>query len=178
LAALFALLVAGVSLLARLIRLGWIADYFSRAVLIGYIHGVAAVLIVGQHGNLFGLDVDARDPLAQLAELAREIRASSGATIAVGVACLAALLLLRPLAPRIPGSLLVVAVAIATSAALELEAHGVAVVGAIPSGLPSFAIPAWRLEHAVGLLPAALGIFLVGFADQILTARLFAGRRG
>jgi SulP family sulfate permease len=178
LAALLALLVGGVFLVARVARLGWVADYLSRPVLTGYIHGVAVVLIVAQLGKLFGLDITARDPLAQLAEFAREITVSSGATIALGVACLAPLLLLRRLAPRIPGPLLVVALAIATSAAVDLEAHGVAIVGAIPSGLPNVSIPAWRLEPAVGLLPAALGIFLVGFADQILTARSFAGRHG
>jgi MFS superfamily sulfate permease-like transporter len=72
LAALLALLVGASFLVASLIRLGWVADYFSRAVLVGYIHGVAVVLIVGQLGKLLGLDIDAQDPLPQLAEVARE----------------------------------------------------------------------------------------------------------
>jgi SulP family sulfate permease len=177
-AALLALLVGGVFLLARIIRLGWVADYLSRPVLTGYIHGVAIVLIAAQLGKLFGLDIDAKDPLPRLAEVAREITSSSAATIAVGFACLALLLLLPRLAPRIPGPLLVVAVAIAASAALDPQAHGVAIVGEIPSGLPSLAIPRLRPGDAMDLLPAALGIFLVSFADQILTARSFAGRHG
>jgi sulfate permease, SulP family len=75
LAAPVALVAGGICLVARLCRLGWIADYLSRAVLLGYIHGVAVVLIISQLGKLFGLDIEARDPLPQLAEFVREIPA-------------------------------------------------------------------------------------------------------
>jgi len=74
--------------------------------------------------------------------------------------------------------LLVLVLAILVSAVLALETHGVATVGTIPSGLPSLAIPALHLDEILDLLPAALGIFFVGFADQILTARSFAGKHG
>ena len=178
LAALLALLVGVVFLAARLVRLGWVADYFSRAVLIGYIHGVAVVLVVGQLGKLLGLDIDAQDPLPQLAEVARELTGLSGTTLAVGVACLAPLLLLRWRAPKIPGPLVVVVLAIAASAALGLADDGVAVVGEIPPGLPGIELPALRIADVVALLPAALGIFFVSFSDEILTARSFAGKHG
>jgi SulP family sulfate permease len=178
LAALLAVLVGAIFLAARLVRLGWVADYFSRAVLIGYIHGVAVVLIVGQLGKLFGLDIDAQDPLPQLAEVARELTGLSGTTLAVGVACLAPLLLLRWRAPKIPGPLVVVVLAIAASAALGLADDGVAVVGEIPPGLPGIELPALRIADVVALLPAALGIFFVSFSDEILTARSFAGKHG
>jgi hypothetical protein len=115
LAALLALLVGGVFLAARVVRLGWIADYFSRAVLIGYIHGVAVVLIVGQLGKLLGLDIDAQDPLPQLVEVGRELTGLSGATVTVGAACLGLLLVLRWRVPKLPGPLLVVVVAVAAS---------------------------------------------------------------
>ena len=161
LAALLALLVGVVFLAARLVRLGWVADYFSRAVLIGYIHGVAVVLVVGQLGKLLGLDIDAQDPLPQLAEVARELTGLSGTTLAVGVACLAPLLLLRWRAPKIPGPLVVVVLAIAASAALGLADDGVAVVGEIPPGLPGIELPAPPIADVVALLPAALGIFFV-----------------
>jgi len=178
LAALLALLAGGVFLLARIDRLGWVADYFSRPVLTGYIHGIAIVLVVGQLGKLFGLDIHARDPLPRLAEFGREITGANASTVAVGFACLALLLLLPRLVPRVPGPLLVLVLAITASAALDLEAHGVTIVGEVPSGLPGLAIPPWRLGDALGLLPAAAGIFLVCFADQILTARSFAGGHG
>jgi len=176
LAALLALLVGACFLVARLVRLGWVADYFSRAVLIGYLHGVAVVLVVGQLGKLLGLDVAADAPLTQLGEVVRELPGLDGATLAVGGLCLAALLGLRWRAPRLPGPLLVVVAAIAASAALGLAARGVATVGEIPSGLPAVALPSAHLGDLLALVPAALGIFVVSFSDEILTARSFAGR--
>jgi sulfate permease, SulP family len=178
LAALLALLVGACFLVARVIRLGWVADYFSRAVLIGYLHGVAVVLIIGQLAKLLGLDIDARNPLAQLAEVVRELPGLHGTTVVVGVLCLASLLLLRWRLPKLPGALLVVAAAIAASAALGLASQGVATVGEIPSGLPGLALPTAPLGDLLALVPAALGIFFVSFSDEILTARSFAGQHG
>ncbi len=178
LAAMLALLVAACFAVAWALRLGWIADYFSRPVLIGYIHGVAVVLIIGQLGKLVGLSIDAREPMAQLWEVLSELGGISGSTLAVGAVSLAVLLALRAIAPRLPSALLVVSAAIALSWALDLQAHGVAVVGPIPAGLPSFEFPTPAPSDVVQLLPAAAGIFLVSFADEILTARSFAGKHG
>lgn len=176
LAAMLALMVAACFLLARLLRLGWIADYFSRPVLVGYIHGVAVVLVVGQLGKLLGLSIDAQDPLAQLGEVVRELGDTSGDTLLVGALALATLLVLRVRAPRFPAALVLVVAAIAASWALGLGEQGVAVVGEVPSGLPSVDVPSPALDDVSALLPAAAGIFLVSFADEILTARSFAGR--
>ena len=175
LAAMLALLVAACFALAWVLRLGWIADYFSRPVLLGYIHGVAVVLIIGQLGKLVGLSVDARDPLPQLWEVLHDLNNISGTTVVLAAAALAALFALRVFMPKTPAALVVVVVAIGLSWVLDLQAHGVA-VGAIPAGLPSFAVPrpAWR--DVIQLLPAAVGVFLVSFADEILTARSFAGK--
>jgi high affinity sulfate transporter 1 len=176
LAAMLALLVAACFALAWVLRLGWIADYFSRPVLIGYIHGVAVILVIGQLGKLLGLSIDARDPLAQLWEVVRELGSVSGTTIVLGAVALAILLVLRRVMPRLPAALLVVAAAIGLSWALDLEANGIAVVGPIPAGLPSFVLPSPAWQDVVHLVPAAVGIFLVAFADGILTARSFAGK--
>ncbi|HEX5800822.1 MAG TPA: SulP family inorganic anion transporter [Gaiellaceae bacterium] len=176
LAAMLALLVAVCFALAWVLRLGWIADYFSRPVLVGYIHGVAVILVIGQLGKLLGLSIEARDPLAQLWEVVRELGAVSGVTVAVAGAALAALFSLRVVMPRLPAALVVVVAAIGLSWALDLDAHGVAVVGAIPAGLPSFDVPTPAWLDVIQLVPAALGIFLVSFADEILTARSFAGK--
>jgi sulfate permease, SulP family len=127
-----ALLVAVCFALAWLLRLGWIADYFSRPVLVGYIHGVAVVLIIGQLGKLLGLSIEARDPLPQLWEVLRELGSISGLTVALAGAALASLFALRRFMPRVPAALVVVIVAIAFSWLFDLQAHGVAVVGAIP----------------------------------------------
>jgi sulfate permease, SulP family len=178
LAALLALLVGAAFLGARAARLGWIADYFSRPVLIGYLHGVAAVLIIGQLGKLLGLSMTAQTPPGQLIEIFAEISDLSLTTLAVGLACLAALLLLGWLLPKLPGPLIVVVLAIIASAAIGLASLGVAVVGHIPSGLPSLEVPDFRLRDVMTLIPAAVGIFFVAFSSEILTARSVAGRHG
>jgi high affinity sulfate transporter 1 len=176
LAAMVAVLVGAIALAARVVRLGWISDYFSRAVLVGYIHGVAVVLVVGQLGKFFGVSIDAQDPIPQLREFFSELSTVDGLTTAVAVVSLGALLLLRWKAPRLPGALIVVVGAIVVSAIFDLEHHGVAVVGSIPSGLPSLSWPNVGIAKILDLMPAALGIFAVGYADHILTARSFAGR--
>ncbi len=168
--------VGGCYLLALVARLGWLADYFSRPVLVGYIHGVAIVLIIGQLGKLTGIPISASDPIAQLVEAFREIGNVSGTTLTVAVVALAVMLALRRIAPRFPAALVVVVAGIAVSAWLNLDAHGVAVVGEIPSGLPSLAFPTPPLTDVFDLLPAAVGLFLVSFADEILTARSYAQR--
>lgn len=176
LAATLALLVAVCFALAWVLRLGWLADYFSRPVLVGYIHGVAVVLVIGQLGKLLGLSITATEPLPQLREVVRELGSVSGRTVALAAGSLAALLLLRRFMPQLPAALGVVVVAVGLSWALDLQAHGVAVVGTVPAGLPSFTLPTPAWQDIVKLVPAAVGIFLVCFADEILTARSFAGK--
>ena len=105
LAALLALLVGGAFLGAMVARLGWIADYFSRPVLIGYLHGIAVVLVIGQLGKLLGLSVSGDTPPAQLIEVIREITDLSWITLAVGLASLVLLLLARWVFPKFPGHL-------------------------------------------------------------------------
>jgi high affinity sulfate transporter 1 len=178
LAAMLALLVGGVFLGARLVRLGWIADYLSRPVLIGYIHGVAAVLIIGQLGKLLGLNISAEDPPGELLEVIREIDEINWTTFTVGVTCLAVLLLFGWLLPKLPAPLVVVVLAIVVSAVVGLANEGVAVVGHIPAGLPGLEVPDVGLLDTLKLIPAALGIFFVGFSGGILTARTYAGRHG
>jgi SulP family sulfate permease len=178
LAAFLALLTGGFFVLARILRLGWLADYFSRPVLIGYLHGVAVVLVVSQLGKLLGLSVAATDPLPQLAEIARELGDVSGATVVVGAVSLAALFALRSTVPMLPAALLVIVLAILASWLLDLAAEGVAVVGDVPSGLPGLALPTPPLGDALRVVPDAAGLFLVCFADGILTTRAFAGKHG
>jgi sulfate permease, SulP family len=176
LGAMLALLVAACFVLAWVVRLGWLADYFSRPVLVGYIHGVAVVLVCGQLGKLLGLDIEAREPIGQLVEVVQEFGGTSAATLLVGLVALAALLAARFVVPALPAALIVVAASIAVSWAVDLQGAGVAVVGAIPAGLPPVSIPTPPLEDTLRLVPAAIGIFLVGFSDGILTARSFAGK--
>jgi SulP family sulfate permease len=176
LATTLALLTAAFYALAALMRLGWIADYLSRPVLVGYIHGVAIILVVGQLGKLLGLDIHATNPIPQLVEVLHKLGQASWQTLLVSCVSLAVLLPLRYLAPRVPAALIVVVGAIVCSSALDLGAHGVSVVGHIPRGLPSLAFPAPSRGELLKLIPAAAGLFLVGFAGEILTARAYAGK--
>ena len=176
LAALLALMVGACFVIARVARVGWLADYLSRPVLVGYIHGVAIVLIAGQLEKLLGLDVEALDPVPQIVEVVGELGEAHAATVAVGLAALAVLVALKRLMPGVPAALVVVVCSIAASAGLDLAAHDVAVVGTIPSGLPGLHVPDVSAGDILELAPAALGIFLVCFADEVLTARSFAGK--
>jgi sulfate permease, SulP family len=178
LAAMLAILTGGVYLIAFVVRLGWIADYFSRAVLVGYIHGMVVVLIAGQLGKLLGLSIQGTEPIPQVKEVIQEIGQTSLATVAVSVVAIVALVLLKRFAPKVPGALVVVVGAIVASAVFDLAAHGVKTIGSIPPGLPSFVWPSTSLHDVVALLPGALALFAVGYADGVLTARSFAGRHG
>ncbi len=176
LTAMIALLAAGFFLIMWMLRLGWLADYFSRPVLIGYLHGVAIVLVIGQLGKLLGVPVTASEPLDQLYEVIRELDQASGATILVSTVSLAVLFGSRAWVPRVPAALVVVIGSIVVSQSIDLASYGVAVVGAVPSGLPELAVPTPTLADTLVVVPAAAGIALVCFADGILTARAFAGK--
>lgn len=177
-AAALALLVGLLMLAGACLRLGSIADFLSRPILIGYLGGVAVALILGQLGPLTGLTIAAKGFLRPLAELVRQLGAIHLPSLLLGLGLLLGLRLLRRLAPRAPGPLLALAVALLADRLLGLEATGVATVGAVPTGLPGLALP-W--PDSVGLdvlLLPALGITLVSFGSGIVTARSFAARVG
>lgn len=176
LVALLALMVGAIYLVAYLLRLGWLADYFSRAVLVGYVHGVVIVLIVGQLGKVFGVPIEQESPPGQVREFFGELDQISWVTFGVAAASIVVLLVLKYRFRKIPGALVIVVGGIVASALLDLSAHGVRVVGEIPAGLPALSFPGLHLGDVLDLLPGALGIFAVGFAEGVLTARAFAGR--
>jgi high affinity sulfate transporter 1 len=178
LAAMLALLTAVCYALALVLRLGWMADYLSRPVLVGYMHGIAIVVVIAQLGKLLGLDIKATDPVPQLAEVIHELGDVNTTTLAVSAIALGVLLPARWVAPRFPTALVVVVGAIIASSALDLVDHGVAVIGGIPSGFPHFDLPSVSWDNVTTLAPAAAALFLFGFADAILTARAFAARHG
>ena len=176
LAAMLALLVGLVFFAARLIRLGWVADYFSQAVLVGYITGVAVVLILGQIGKLVGLSSDEDGAVRETLDIVRNLGDANPETVAVSAAALGFLVVAARINKRIPGALFLVLLGITASWALDLASRGVAVTGPVPSGLPKVAMPDASSADLGDLVVAALAIFLVGFADSILTARSFAAR--
>ena len=176
LAAMLALMVGVVFLLARSARIGWIADYFSQAVLVGYITGVAIVLILGQLGKLLGISSDEDGAILEAVDILRHLGDANGLTVVVGALSVALLVAAGRISKRIPGALLLVVLGIAASWALDLAARGVAVTGPVPSGLPSLEVPVVSPSDLGTLAAAAVAVFLVAFSDSILTSRSFAAR--
>ena len=172
LAATLALLVGAVFLVARLLRLGWISDYFSAAVLLGFLTGLALTLVSGQLDDFTGVAVEGDTALQEYVSFAGNLMGGAHAlTLLIGALSLTALLVGGHFLPKFPMLLLVTVVAIAASALWDLGDRGVVVVGEIPPGLPTLAWPSVSLTDIAILLPSAVGIALVGFSDAILTAR-------
>jgi SulP family sulfate permease len=178
LAALVAVLSGLLLLLGARAKIGAVADFLSKPVLVGYMTGAALILMASQLDKLFGIKLDRNDFFPRLAELATKLHLAHGPTLLLGVGILAVIVGLRRLAPKVPPALVVVVLAVAASLALGLEGRGVAVVGAFPSGLPRFTVPSvdWRDIHT--LLPAAIGIALLSYTEGILLARAFAAKNG
>jgi high affinity sulfate transporter 1 len=171
-----ALLVGVICTLAALLRLGFIADVLSKPVLVGYITGVGLTLLSSQLAKLTGVPIDADTFFPRVGEFVSNLDALHAATLAMGLGTLGLILLLRRTAPRVPGALIAVTAATAITALFDLGEHGIAVVGDIPPGLPRLAWPDVAGGDLGRLLPVALGIALIGYTDNILTARSIAGR--
>ena len=178
LAALLALLVGVIALAAGLARLGFLADFVSKPILIGYITGVAIFMIVGQLGKLFGITIESEHFFQQIGELLTHLGQTSVLTLVVGVALLIFLLVLRRFAPKVPAALIVVVLMTIISSLLHLQTYGIAVVGPIPSGLPQFGLPDLHFSDVWNLLPSALTMTLIVFTDAVLTARSVAEKHG
>jgi sulfate permease, SulP family len=176
LATTLALLVGLMSAVAWLLRLGFVADLLSRPVLVGYMAGVAFIMIAGQLGRVTGIPVSGRSFLAQVFSFARGLPSAQPASIAVAATVLAFLVLLRVRWPRAPGPLLAILLATAAVAAFGLTSHGVSVVGPIPAALPVPKLPMVSPGLLRELLLPAFTVLIVAFSDDVLTARSFASR--
>lgn len=174
LASALAVLVGVLCLAGRVARLGFLADLLSRPVLVGYLCGIALIMIAGQLGRLTGIHYDGGTFLDDVLGLVRGLERVHLPTLALSVAVLAVLVVVGAFLPRLPGPLLAVLLATAASVVLDLPAHGVSVVGAVPAGLPSFALPAVGAADLAALLLPALGVALVAYSDNVLTGRAFA----
>ena len=178
LAATLGLIVGAVCLLGWVGRLGFLADLLSKPVLVGYMAGIAAIMVVSQLGNLTGVDVDAASTLGEIQFVASHLDEVHGPTIILATLVLAVLLVGSWQLPRWPVPLIGMLLAAATVAVLDLEARGVAVIGDIPAGLPRPSIPDVSPADTASLLLPAIGVAIVAYSDNILTARTFAVRNG
>ena len=178
LSALLALLVGVFLLAAGLARAGFIADFFAKPVLTGFVGGLALVISVGQLSKLLGVEGGGTGFFGKLGVLLRELGSTNLKTLSLGVAALALIFALRHVAPKVPAMLVAVVFGIAAVSVFDLQDHGVQIVGAIPDGLPHPALPSFRLGDITKLLPDAVALALIAFAESVAGARAFAAKHG
>ena len=182
LAGMVALLAAALLLLARVFKLGFLADFLSRTVLVGFLAGVGLQVGIAMLGDMLGLAVTARLPWQQATELiellARALPHSFGPPALLSAAALLVLWAGKRLAPKLPAALLLVIGTIAASAAFGFEGRGIAVLGAVAGGLPPLALPRVGWHEVLALLPVAVSCVIVIVAQSAATARSFAQRHG
>ncbi len=166
------LLVGGILLLAALLRLGFIANFISEPVLIGFKAGIGLVIVLDQLPKLLGVHLPKGNFINNFLATLEAIPHASLPTLAVGIVMIVLLVGIARFFPRWPAPLIVVAIAIAGERLFGLQAHGVETVGHIPQGLPSFTFPDFSLVPQ--LWPGALGIALMSFTETIAAARAFA----
>jgi SulP family sulfate permease len=163
-----------IALVFGLARLGFIANFISEPVLKGFIIGLALTIMIGQVPKLFGVAKGSGDFFEQLGHLIRHLGDTSGWTLVVGAGSLAIVLVLRRINRLIPGSLVVVLLAIVVGRFAHLDSHGVDLVGHIKSGLPHYGLPHAPIHDYVDLGQFAIGIVLVGFAEGLGAAKTYA----
>ena len=168
------LLTAGLLLLARVFKLGFLADFLSRTVLVGFLTGVGIQVGIAMLGGMLGVNVISHRTLGQLWEVVRGAPALSPQTTALSIFVVASILLGRRFAPRFPVSLVVVVGTIAASAWFHLSKHGFAVIGPVPGGLPSLKWPDANWRETLDLLPVAGSCFVMIIAQSAATSRVYA----
>jgi len=166
------LLVGAILLVASVLRLGFVANFISDPVLIGFKAGIGLVIVLDQLPKLLGIHFDKGTFLHNVVATVREIPHTSLPTFAVGAATIVLLVGIERLLPRAPAPLIAIAGGIAAMSLLGLQARGVATVGQVPSGLPSFVPP--DISLVALLWPGAMGIALMSFTETIASARAFA----
>jgi len=178
LAGMLALLVGAIAIGAGIARLGFVSDLLSQPVRIGYMAGLAVVIIVGQLPKLFGFSIDGGNVLVDLREFVTNLDQTNVWALAVGLLALGIILGLKWWRPSVPGILIGVVVAMLVSLVLDLAARGVDVVGVLPQGFPMPSLPAVELDDLPLLIGGAIGITLVAVGDTVSVSSGFAAKRG
>jgi len=161
---------------AGLLRLGFVANFLSRPVIVGFMHGVALVIIGSQLPKVLGIRAEGETTLDQVASLLPRLGDTNLVALAIGVASFAVILLCRRFVPRVPGAVVALLGSLLAVILLGLDRYGIAVVGRIPTGLPQLALPLPALADFDELLAVALAAALLSFSDTMVTARAFAAR--
>lgn len=165
-------------LLLAVFRMGWIAQFLSRAVVTGFLFGAAIDVVIGELPKLTGTETTGANPIQELWSWFGTLDAVHGTTALVGVTSLVVVFGLRGIAPRVPGALVLVVGGLLASALFDLGAKGVAVVGDVPAGLPALQVPDGQLlwDHVGTVAVAAVALVMIGFSQTAGDARTFAAK--
>jgi SulP family sulfate permease len=172
-------LASGVFFLALAVfRMGWLSQFLSRAVVTGFLFGAAIDVVIGELPKLTGTDSEGSSSFQELRSWLSTLGQAHPATVVVALVALAVVFGLRWIAPQVPGALVLVVGGLLASGLLDLEERGVALVGEIPGGLPSFGVPdpGLLVDHAGTVLVAAFALVMIGFSQTAGDARAMAAR--
>jgi high affinity sulfate transporter 1 len=159
---------------AGLLRLGFVANFLSRPVIVGFMHGIALVIVGAQLPKVLGIRSEGETVLEQFTSIVPRLGDTNLFALAIGAGSLAVILLCRRFLPRVPGHVVALVASLLAVVLFGLDKHGVAVVGRVPTGLPGLSLPA--LADVDDLLAVALVAALLSFSDTMVTARAFADR--
>jgi SulP family sulfate permease len=176
LAAVIALLAAGYLLVARVLRLGFLADFLSRTALVGFLSGVGVQVALTQLPSMLGIHASG-SAVNQMGKVLTSLGHIVIPSAVLAILAVAVILLFERVSKRIPATLVVVAVSIIVAATLRLDRQGVAIVGSVPAGLPPIGLPRVTWGQVPGLAGVAASIFVVILAQSAATARSFAQKR-
>ncbi|MGB8526617.1 MAG: SulP family inorganic anion transporter [Rhodoplanes sp.] len=176
LVAMLALLTAMLLIVARIFKLGFLADFLSRTVLIGFLTGVGFQVGIAMLGDMLGVEVSSHRTLIQVQEILWGLPGLHVPTLGLSTLVTGSILLGDRLAPRVPVALVVVVGMIAASAQFRFVEHGIAVIGPVPGGLPSIKLPEVSWSETLALLPVAASCFVMIIAQSAATSRVFAVR--
>ena len=176
LAGVVALLTAGMLLLARIFKLGFLADFLSRTVLLGFLAGVGVQVGVAMLGDMLGVSTGSSRTLVQIESIALNLARVSLPTLGISVAVVSGILLFKRLLPRLPVAMFAVIGGIAASYLYNFAGHGIAVVGPVAGGLPTPGFPLATWEQTLELVPVAASCFVMIIAQSVAAGRVFAER--
>ncbi|MEY3786660.1 MAG: hypothetical protein RLZ75_867 [Pseudomonadota bacterium] len=171
-----ALLTAAFLLLARIFKLGFLADFLSRTVLVGFLTGVGFQIGIAMIGDLLGIPVNAHKTIAQLQQIINGLNSINYPTLTISVLVVSGILGFRHFHPRLPASLFAVVAGISISYIYHFSSYGIEVIGPIPGGLPSLNFPSVSWNDLLKLVPIALSCFVIIIAQSAATSRVFAVR--
>ncbi len=161
---------------ARFLRLGALADFLSKPILVGFLNGMALSIALGQLGKIFGFAITEGGIVPRLIEFCSKLPLTHAPTLMIGLLAFFVLAVSPRFMPRLPAALAAMIVTGAAVKFLKLGAAGVKIIGVVPAGLPAFRLPYAPAEFLPRLCAEAAGVALIGFSSMMLTARSFAAK--